>query len=141
MSNTLKSYFGSKKRYLSDKSDDGDERKKAKESNLDLLINQDDAVFSEGIDTPRCASILYDCLKNSEKKVNEIHLLSTTTNDAQIKGTQQLKEMNDTIKFINEKFEEFEADRREKEREIAELKGTINSLKVRLDKADRALDR
>ena len=141
MSNTLKSYFGSKKRYLSDKSDDGDERKKAKESNLDLLINQDDAVFSEGIDSPRCASILYDCLKNSEKKVNEIHLLSTTTNDAQIKGTQQLKEMNDTIKFINERFEEFEADRREKEREIAELKGTINSLKVRLDKADRALDR
>ena len=49
--------------------------------------------------------------------------------------------MNDTIKFINERFEEFEADRREKEREIAELKGTINSLKVRLDKADRALDR
>ena len=141
MSNTLKSYFGSKKRYLSDKSDDGDERKKAKESNLDLLINQDDAVFSEGIDSPRCASILYDCLKNSEKKVNEIHLLSTTTNDAQIKGTQQLKEMNDTIKFINEKFEEFEADRREKEREIAELKGTINSLNVRRDKADRALDR
>ena len=141
MSNTLKSYFGSKKRYLSDKSDDGDERKKAKESNLDLLINQDDAVFSEGIDPPRCASILYDCLKNSEKKANEIHLLSTTTNDAQIKGTQQLKEMNDTIKFINEKFEEFEADRREKEREIAELKGTINSLNVRLDKADRALDR
>ena len=49
--------------------------------------------------------------------------------------------MNDTIKFINERFEEFEADRREKERETAELKGTINSLKVRLDKADRALDR
>ena len=70
MSNTLKSYFGSKKRYLSDKSDDGDERKKAKESNLDLLINQDDAVFSEGIDSPRCASILYDCLKNLDKKAN-----------------------------------------------------------------------
>ena len=49
--------------------------------------------------------------------------------------------MNDAIKFINEKFEEFEADRREKEREIAELKSTINSLNVRLDKADRALDR
>ena len=48
--------------------------------------------------------------------------------------------MNDVIKFINEKFEEFEADRREKEREIAELKSTINSLNVRLGKADRALD-
>ena len=38
-------------------------------------------------------------------------------NDAQIKGTQRLKEVNDAIKFINEKFEEFEADRREKERD------------------------
>ena len=57
-----------------------------------------------------------------------------------LKGNQQLKEVNDAIKFINEKFEEFEADRRGKEREIAELKSTINSLNVRLDKADRALD-
>ena len=61
MSNTLKSYFGSKKRDLSDKSNDGDERKKAKKSNLDLSLNQDDTdVFCEGIDSPRCASILYE---------------------------------------------------------------------------------
>ena len=84
---------------------------------------------------------MYDCLKNLDKKVNEIHLLSTTANDAQIKGTKQLKEVNDPIKFVNEKFEELEVDRKEKEREIAELKSTINSLNVRLDKADRALDR
>ena len=44
------------------------------------------------------------------------------------------------IKFINEKFEEFEADRRQKEREIAELKSSINGLNARLDKADRPLD-
>ena len=48
--------------------------------------------------------------------------------------------MNDATKFINEKFEEFEADRREKEQEIAELKSAINSLNVRLDKDDRVLD-
>ena len=41
MNNTVKSYIGSKKRDLSDKSNDGDERKKAKESNLDLSLNQD----------------------------------------------------------------------------------------------------
>ena len=169
LSNTLKSYFGSKKRDLSDKSNDGDERKKAKESNLDLTLNQDDTdVFSEGIDSLRCASILYDRLKNLDKKVDEIHQLSTTMNAAQIKGTQHLKEVNDAItfinkkfeevndtvkfinkkfeevndaiKFINKKFEEFEADRRQKEQEIAELKSIINSLNVRLDKADRALD-
>ena len=42
---------------------------------------------------------------------------------------------------MNEKFEECEAERREKERKIAELKSAINSLNVKLDKADRALDR
>ena len=141
MSNTLRSYFGSKKKDLNDKSNDRDERKKAKESNLDLSLNQDGAdAFSGGFDSPRCASILYDCLNNLDKKVNEIHLLSTTTNDAQIKGTRQLMEVNGAIKFINENFEEFEADRKKKEQEIAELKSTINSLNVRLDKADRALD-
>ena len=43
MSNILKSYFRSKKRDLSDKLNDGDERKKAKESNLNLSLNQGDA--------------------------------------------------------------------------------------------------
>ena len=82
--------------------------------------------------------MLYDCLKNLD---NEMHLLSTTTNDPQIKDTQQLKEVNDAIKFINEKFEEFELDGSEKELEIAELKNTINRLNVRPHKVDRALDR
>ena len=48
MSNTLKSYFGSKLRDLSDKLNNGDERKKAKEGSLDLSLNQDDAdIFSK----------------------------------------------------------------------------------------------
>ena len=133
MSNTLKSYFGSKLRDLSDRLNNGDEREKAKEGSLDLSLNQDDAdIFSEGIDSRKCESILYNCLTNLDKNVNEIHLLSTTRNDAQIKGTQQLKEVNDAIKFINEQFEEIEADRRKKEREIAELKRTINGLNVTL---------
>ena len=44
-------------------------------------------------------------------------------------------------KFIKEKVEEFEANSKDKEREAFELKSTINDLNVRLDKADRALDR
>lgn len=55
-----------------------------------------------------------------------MQLLSTTANDAQIKSTQQLKKVNDAIKLINEKFEELEADRREKEQEMSELKSTLN---------------
>ena len=45
MSNTFKSYFESKKRDLSDKSNVGDERKKAKEINIDLSLNQDMLMF------------------------------------------------------------------------------------------------
>ena len=83
MSNTFKNYFGSKKRDLSDKLTDGDKRKKTKEGSLAVSLNQDDAnVFSEGIYSPKCALILYDCLKNVDKKFNKMHLLSTTTNDA-----------------------------------------------------------
>ena len=48
--------------------------------------------------------------------------------------------MNDAIKFINETYEEFEADRREKERKIAELKIIIDGLNVTLNKAERAFD-
>ena len=44
MSNTLKSCFaGNKEKDLGDKSNDGDERKKAKEDSLDLSLKQDDA--------------------------------------------------------------------------------------------------
>ena len=65
----------------------------------------------------------------------------TSSQPPRMMPTQQLKEANGAIKFINEKLEEFEVDRREKEREIAALKSTFNSLNVRLEKADRGLDR
>ena len=87
MSNTLNNFFRNRKRDRSDKSNDGDEWKKAKESNLDLSLNQDDTyVFAEGIDSSTRESVLYDRLTNLYKKVNKIHLLSTTTNDARSKA-------------------------------------------------------
>ena len=78
-------------------------------------------VFTKGIESPRCPSILYDCLKNLESKVNEIYKLSSTK-DAQIKGARQLEDVSESIKLINEKFKECKADQKQKEKEIAELK-------------------
>ena len=47
---------------MNNESNDGDERGKTKEGNLDLSLQQDDAdVFSEGIDSLRCVS--YECIK------------------------------------------------------------------------------
>ena len=48
--------------------------------------------------------------------------------------------MNETIKSIIEKREEIEVNRREKERDIAELKSTINGLDARVDKVETVLD-
>ena len=57
---------------------------------MDLSLSKetsdDTDVFAEGIESSRCASILYDFLKNLELKVNEIDDLSSSTKDVQIKG-------------------------------------------------------
>ena len=58
-------YFSSsKKRHLSDP-------KKAKEATSSSSYSDHD-VFEEGLDSSSCRSILFDCLKNLESKVNEI---------------------------------------------------------------------
>ena len=78
----------------------------------------------------------FKCLKNLGKAASKIQVHSTTTNDTQIKGAQQLKEVNEVTKFINKNFEEIEADWRKREQQTGELKGTINGLNVRLDKVN-----
>ena len=112
---------------------------------MDLSLSKetsdDTDVFAEGIEPPHCASILYDCLKNLELKVNEIYERSSSTKDAQIKGSKQLEDVSVYIKFINEKFEECEADRKNKEKEIAELKEDLTSLKEKFFQVDKTLDR
>ena len=126
MSSSIKSYFERKIRDLSDQSTNDEERKNARESSLNLLLSKetsdDTGVFAEVIESPRCASILYDCLKNLESEVNEIYEPSSSTKDAQIKGAKQLEDDSESMKFINGKLEEYESDRKQKEKEIAGLK-------------------
>ena len=40
-----------------------------------------------------------------------------------------VEDFSESIKFINEKFEEYEADRKQKVKEIAELKEDLTALK------------
>ena len=144
MSSSIKSYFERKRRDLSDKSTNEKEKKKARKSSLDLSLSKETSdgtdVFAKVIESPRCASILYDCLNNLELKVNEIYELSSSTKDAQIKGAKQLEDVSESIKFINEKFEEYEADLKQKEKEIAELKEDLTSLKEKFFQVERTLD-
>ena len=52
-----------------------------------------------------------------------------------------MEEVNEFIKFINEKFEEMEDDRKEKERQISELKNEVKYLNEKVETMDRSLDR
>ena len=82
------------------------QEKKARETSLDLSLskemNDDTDVFTKGIESPRCVSILYDCLKKLEPTVNEISELSSSNKDVQIEGAGQLEEVSESIKFVNE---------------------------------------
>ena len=62
--------------------------------------------------------------------------IAQTTQENQIKGTTQLTDLQESVNFINEKFQEYKQDRREKEREIKELKKNISTLSKRLDDLD-----
>ena len=66
----------------------------------------DTNVSTEGLESLRFASILYDNLNNFQSKVNEIYELSFSTKDTQIKGARQPEEVNESIKFVNDKFED-----------------------------------
>ena len=114
---TIKSFSDKQKRNLSDKSNEGDERKKARESSFNLSFSKDDMdIFEEEVESQRCAGILYSCLQNLEKQVNKILELSTLRKEAHIKDARHMEEVNESIKFLNKKFDEMEADRKEKER-------------------------
>ena len=52
-----------------------------------------------------------------------------------------MAEVNESIKFINEKFEEMKANRQDKEQQISELKNEVKYLNEKVETMDRSLDR
>lgn len=88
-------------------------------------------------------SFLEEQKRNLSVKTNEgtQRRLSSLTKEAHTKGARHMEEVNKFIKFINEKFEEMEQDRKEKERQISELKNEGKSLNYKMEKMERSLDR
>ena len=111
-----------KKRDLSDSSKDATDPKKNKEATSSSSYSDHD-VFEEGLDSSSCRSILFDCLKNLESKVNEKFENTNTLKENQIKGEKQLTDLTETVNFLSEKFHEFEADKKLKEEIIKSLRG------------------
>ena len=60
---------------------------------------------------------------------------------SQIKGKQYLMDLNKTVSFICEKFDEYERDRTEKEKIISELQKNVNDMSATIESLKGCLDR
>ena len=78
-----KYFFSSKKCDLSDNSKEDTGPNKAKEVTSNSIYSTPN-VFEEDLDSSNCRSILFDCLKNLESKVNEIFANTYTLKENQI---------------------------------------------------------
>ena len=113
-------FLGNKKRDLSDKSRNGDDAKKVKE-NTESTGSLSDEVFGDGLNSPECAKILVNCLRNIDNQVKELLVLNEETKSAQVKVTESLE-------FFSNKFDELERENKKKNEKIKELEEAINIL-------------
>ena len=60
---------------------------------------------------------------------------------SQIKGEQHLMDLNKTVNFICEKFDEYERDKAEKEKIISELQKNVNDMSTTIESLKGCLDR
>ena len=80
-------------------------------------------------------------LRNLEKEVKDIHKLALSNNNNQIKGEKQLADLSESIKFMSDKFDEFEKERQEQKKVIEELRGEVSSLNEKLNGITEQVDR
>ena len=71
---------------------------------------------------------MLEYLQNLEVKISKIYNLSNNLRSLKIKGNKQLVNLTQSVRFMSEKFDDFEKDRKEKEKLINSLKQEINGL-------------
>ena len=115
----ITNFFNSENRDLSNNSNTEEDTKRQREespsespnvSMLDTPKTPGDA-FGESLKSEDCLKILLSCLRNLEKDMKDIHKMALSNNNNQIKGEKQLADLSESIKFMSDKFEEFEKER------------------------------
>ena len=137
-------FFERKKRELSSNNSTEEEAslKKPREENRDDSMGLEaDDFFLQGLKSPECVKILFNCLQNLETEMKSIKEISLDAKDWQIKGTELLNDMNKASNVINKKFEEFEKDLKKKEEKIKFLEKENSYLNKRLYEMDAVIDR
>ena len=115
-------------------------KKKPREGSLEENPEVD-SVFATSMDSPERLQILFNCLLNVEKSVKEINEMQEKTQSSQIKGELQLKDLSEPVEFITKKFDQYETERKEKEKIINDLQGKLSEMSNEIEVLKNSLDR
>ena len=131
MESIAKFFESSKKRRLRDGSKTTEEPKKRKETTSSSSMIEECDVFNDALDNEDCRGTLLNCLKNLEKEVKIIRSLVDQNRQTQIKGEHSLADLSKSVKFITEKFDEYDKEREEKNEIIKKLNEKVSDLTER----------
>ena len=96
-------------------------------------------VFAEGLKSEDCVVILFHCVQNLEK-MKEMCAMTEASQANQIKGTQELVEMNKAISHINEIFEEYQKDKKKNEEKINNLEKKVSEMSSKIENLEKSID-
>ena len=121
--------------------DSGEQQKKAREGSLKENPEVDN-IFTTSMDSPECLQILFNCLQNVEKVLRRyMKCFESFTQTSQIKGESQLKDLSEAVEFIAKKFDQYETERKEKEKIINDLQGKVSEISNEIEVLKNSLDR
>ena len=137
------SNYSIKKRELgSNSSVDEAAAKNQHEETLNDSIGLDkDNFFAQELKSPEYAKLLFNCLQILKTEIKNVKEISLGAKEWQIKGCEQLIEMNSAITFINEKVIEFEKEIKNNNEKIKSSKNKNSYLTKRPEERDAVLDR
>lgn len=130
------------KRQLSEQSNNGEEPKKLREegSQTDSGDVWDD-VFLVGLPSDQANSAMIQYMKRFEAQLKDLHNTTEQTKNSQIKGEEHLRELTKFIEFANNRFEEYEKEKKEKDELIKNLRKDVNDMAGIIDNLSLGLDR
>ena len=140
--NQISQYFRKnlKKSDLSDDSKTGDDDSKKPREGSSASYTEETDVFEEGVESADCRKVLFNCLKNLERKMNDLYMLANSNKEMQVKGNKQLIELTSSVEFLTYKFDELEKERKEKDELINSLEIEVFSQKVDVKNLEKKAD-
>ena len=95
-------FLGNMKRDLSDKSKNVEDANQVKE-NVESTCSLSDEVFSDGVNSPECAKILVNGLRNVENQVKELFVLKKKPKTRKFKWQSHLNSFQISLINLREK--------------------------------------